>query len=369
MSRSPAKWCALMHQPLYQTKPNKINPIFFLTPNKLTTMSFSSSFRLFFPKFPNSLPLFKTLTLSPPFPLSPINLQIIKPITIQSIPTRSFPINSTSQSSSNPNNNNTLQPIEELPKSFKKSSIFSSPYKTQEPSMNSCCSMARTLNPSKPSSKLMKIRSKADSDSVLTKGLAALLVQGLSGHTVQEILRVSPDFIVLLGLQQSLTPSRNNGFLNMLKLMQKKAFTLFVEAEKGVESRNEIKKPVEKAESGSNFENPIENSKSNNDDDDVDVDVGVLGSRGQRILEILKRELAPVELEVKDVSYQHAGHAGVRGSNNGETHFELKVVSKEFEGKSMVKRHRLVYSLLADELENGLHALSIDAKTPTEIGQ
>ncbi|MFS7961249.1 putative BolA protein [Helianthus anomalus] len=86
------------------------------------------------------------------------------------------------------------------------------------------------------------------------------------------------------------------------------------------------------------------------------------------ILEILKRELAPVELEVKDVSYQHAGHAGVRGSDNGETHFELKVGSKEFEGKSMVKRHRIVYSLLEDELENGLHALSIDAKTPTEIG-
>ncbi|MFS7980217.1 putative Fe-S metabolism associated domain, SufE [Helianthus anomalus] len=140
-----------------------------------------------------------------------------------------------------------------------------------------------------------------DLHSVLTKGLAALLVQGLSGHTVQETLRVSPDFIVLLGLQQSLTPSRNNGVFNMLKLMQKKAFTLFVEAEKGVESGNEIKKPVEKAESGSNFENPIENSISNNDDDDVDV--GVLGSREQRILEILKRELAPVELEVKDVSY------------------------------------------------------------------
>ncbi|BBH04437.1 chloroplast sulfur E [Prunus dulcis] len=93
---------------------------------------------------------------------------------------------------------------------------------------------------------------------------------------------------------------------------------------------------------------------------------GDLGSRGKRIKERLERGLSPIELEVEDISNQHAGHAGVRGSD-GETHFNVKVVSKEFEGKSLVKRHRLIYGLLQEELQSGLHALSIVAKTPSEL--
>ncbi len=61
----------------------------------------------------------------------------------------------------------------------------------------------------------------AESDSQLTKGLAALLVRGLSGATPDTIAALSPDFIEMLGLKQSLTPSRNNGFLNMFLKMQK----------------------------------------------------------------------------------------------------------------------------------------------------
>lgn len=209
----------------------------------------------------------------------------------------------------------------------------------------------------------------ADSDSVLTKGLAALLVQGLSNRPVEEIVRVSPDFVVLLGLQQSLTPSRNNGFLNMLKLMQKKAFQLFIDEEKGNGS-------VEESNSRNADKNSILDAKI--DEDSVSevrsVENGSdgsgssnLGSRGMRIKEKLGKELSPVELEVEDISYQHAGHAGVRGSGDGETHFNVKIVSKEFEGKSLVKRHRLVYGLLQEELQSGLHALSIVAKTPSEV--
>jgi BolA-like protein 1 len=81
----------------------------------------------------------------------------------------------------------------------------------------------------------------------------------------------------------------------------------------------------------------------------------------------LQSSLEASVLEIEDVSYQHAGHAGVKGDAN-ETHFNVKIVSPKFEGQSLVKRHRMVYDVLADELKTGLHALSVVAKTPTETG-
>ena len=78
----------------------------------------------------------------------------------------------------------------------------------------------------------------------------------------------------------------------------------------------------------------------------------------------LRERLDPIRLVVEDESQQHYGHAGWR--EGGETHFRIDVVSRAFEGKSRVERHRLINAALAGAFELGLHALAIQARAPGE---
>ncbi|MBE9014114.1 SufE family protein [Pseudanabaenaceae cyanobacterium LEGE 13415] len=71
-----------------------------------------------------------------------------------------------------------------------------------------------------------KVQFQGDSDSQLVKGLVALLVEGLSGLSPQEVVDLSPEFIKATGLDVSLTPSRANGFYNILAKMKQKSQTL-----------------------------------------------------------------------------------------------------------------------------------------------
>lgn len=77
----------------------------------------------------------------------------------------------------------------------------------------------------------------------------------------------------------------------------------------------------------------------------------------------LRETLDPITLEVIDESSQHNGHAGSNGTGFG-THFRVKITSHFFTGKTAVMRHRLVYDSLQDFIDQGLHALAIEARLP-----
>lgn len=68
----------------------------------------------------------------------------------------------------------------------------------------------------------------ADSDALIVKGIIALLIQVLSGHTPKEILDADLYFIDKIGLRDHLSPTRSNGLLAMVKHI--KAYALAYEA-------------------------------------------------------------------------------------------------------------------------------------------
>lgn len=82
--------------------------------------------------------------------------------------------------------------------------------------------------------------------------------------------------------------------------------------------------------------------------------------------EKLSEQLKPTHLEVENVSHQHAGHAGSPGT--GESHFNVTLVSEAFKGMPRVARFRKVHQILKEEMDGPVHALSLELKTPDELG-
>ena len=88
--------------------------------------------------------------------------------------------------------------------------------------------------------------------------------------------------------------------------------------------------------------------------------------RNATIEEIERRlldALDPASLVLADDSAKHAGHAGAA---SGGGHYRCRIVSPRFTGLTRVARHRLVYDPLSDLMRNAIHALAIEALTPTE---
>ena len=181
-----------------------------------------------------------------------------------------------------------------------------------------------------------------DSDSQLTKGIVCLLVKGLSGNTPESIEQVKPEFIQFAGIGATLTPGRNNGFLNMMMKMKAQA---------------------------RQFSSSATSSVGTTDGADGVRGGGGGGGGGGKIYDRIVSKLTmlkPLELVVEDESHKHAGHAGMNGSDAVESHFNVRIIADCFEGLGLVQRHKMIYTLLDAEMKESIHALSIYSKTPVE---
>ena len=86
--------------------------------------------------------------------------------------------------------------------------------------------------------------------------------------------------------------------------------------------------------------------------------------RTERLRARLQAELNPTVLEITDDSHLHAGHAGAA---SGGSHYSVKIVSDQFEGRTLVMRHRLVYDAVHEMINKAeIHALAITAVAPSE---
>ena len=86
-----------------------------------------------------------------------------------------------------------------------------------------------------------------------------------------------------------------------------------------------------------------------------------------RIARKLTQAFAPMVLEIQDDFASHAGHAGQHPE--GETHFDVLIVSPVFKDMDRVTRHREIYRILKKELQERVHALSLRAFAPDEYAR
>ena len=73
--------------------------------------------------------------------------------------------------------------------------------------------------------------------------------------------------------------------------------------------------------------------------------------------------LKPTQFYLKNESELHRGHKG----NTGGEHFNLYIVSKLFEGKNTMERHRIIYKALEGLIPKKIHALSLKTFAPKEL--
>ncbi len=86
--------------------------------------------------------------------------------------------------------------------------------------------------------------------------------------------------------------------------------------------------------------------------------------RMQRFEQDLRSAFKVTKLLIEDESHLHAGHAGAA---SGGGHFKLTLQAPEFDGLSIMARHRAVYAALQKHIPSEIHALTINALGSNEI--
>jgi stress-induced morphogen len=76
----------------------------------------------------------------------------------------------------------------------------------------------------------------------------------------------------------------------------------------------------------------------------------------EAIIEKIRTALPDAVVEMKDLT-------------GTEDHWQARIVSAGFAGKSLIQRHRLVNAALAEELKGPIHALTLDVLTPDEANR
>jgi BolA protein len=87
--------------------------------------------------------------------------------------------------------------------------------------------------------------------------------------------------------------------------------------------------------------------------------------RKSKIEKVIKDYFEPYYFSVLDVSEQHRGHQSFR--EGAESHFEIVIVSKIFDNKNKIDRHRMVNKILKDDYSKDLHSVTIKALTLEEF--
>ncbi len=83
-----------------------------------------------------------------------------------------------------------------------------------------------------------------------------------------------------------------------------------------------------------------------------------------RIESKLNEAFSPTSLKVEDESHLHVGHGNYRAG--GESHFHVTIISPAFQGLNRIQRHQKVYACLKEEINEGVHALSLKTLSPEE---